>query len=660
MKKKILTGLLCASAIIAAAQEKTTHSTFVVAADSVKAHVQPTMYGIFFEDINMAADGGLYAELVKNRSFEFGTPLMGWKEQSLHGGSGELKVIDRAAERPENPHYLQLTVSSNTGSFGLCNEGFRGMGIKKGETYIFSVYARQHAGSNLQLQVILQNEQGKSIGNATLSPAGEQWVKYSVKFVAATTTAKGSLCVLAKNKGDIDLDMISLFPEHTWKNRPNGLRADLVQKLYDMKPGFLRFPGGCIVEGRELANRYQWKKTIGDIDKRETIMNRWNVEFKHRPTPDYYQSFGLGFMEYFMLAEDIGASPLPILNCGMACQFNTGQLAPLNELDPYVQDALDLIEFANGSADTKWGRLRTELGHPAPFNLKMIGVGNEQWGDQYIERWKIFEKALKDKYPYIKLVSSVGPDPDGDRFNFLNKTFRELHADILDEHYYRSPQWFLDNVKRYDNYDRKGPKIFAGEYAAQSVSAASPLNKNNWQCAMSEAAFMTGLERNADVVNMASYAPLFANVDAWQWTPDLIWFNSLKSYGTPNYYVQQLYSLNKGTDVVPVTRDSQTVTGQDGLFASSVLDKKKGVVIVKIINTGNKAQQSDIVIKGKKGIDPKGELITLHSDDLSTVNSIDNPENIAPVSSAIVYKQGKVSLKLQPYSFNVIRLRYKN
>ncbi len=658
MKKPLLTT--CAVSLFLSAAfvhvNAQTTKVFEVDAAHIKAHVQPTMYGIFFEDINMAADGGVYAELVKNRSFEFGTALAAWTEHAKDGGAGSLEVIDRTGERPENPHFLTIKNNSNTGYYGLSNEGFRGMGIKKGETYSFSVMARQHAGSTLKLSVELTDPQGKVIGTAILNPIGTTWKPYSVKFIANATVDKASLTVWTKDAGSIDLDMISLFPQNTWKSRPGGLRADLVQKLYDMHPGFLRFPGGCIVEGRDLANRYQWKKTIGNIDKRENIINRWNVEFKHRPTPDYYQTFGLGFMEYFQLAEDIGASPLPILNCGMACQFNTGQLVPLDQLDPYVQDALDLIEFANGSKATKWGKLRTQLGHPAPFNLKMMGVGNEQWGEQYIERWKIFVKAIKDKYPYMKLVTSVGPDPDGGKFNLLNTTFRGLNADFLDEHYYRAPKWFLDNVKRYDSYDRSGPKIFAGEYAAQSKAIASPDNKNDWNCAMSEAAFMTGLERNADVVNMASYAPLFAHVDAWQWTPDLIWFDNLRSYGTPNYYVQQLYSLNKGTDVVPVTLNNETVTGQDGLFASSVLDKNLGSVIIKIINTGSQAQSADVVVKRIKGLSPNAKVTTLQSSDLTAVNSLDDPRKVSPKISGVALSGSTVKLSLKPYSFTVIRI----
>ncbi|WP_158989125.1 alpha-L-arabinofuranosidase C-terminal domain-containing protein [Mucilaginibacter sp. L196] len=659
MKEYFLAVCAIGACLSATAQQKI-EKTYVINTSLVKAHVQPTMYGIFFEDINMAADGGLYAELVKNRSFEFIPNLMGWTEIKKDNGSGDVQVINRAAERPENPHFITLNVKSDEGYYGLSNEGFRGMGIKKGEDYKFSVLARQHAGSKIKLYVELVDENGAVLGTATLSPDASDWKKYEVKFQSNGTVNRAHLNLWAQNTGSIDLDMVSLFPQHTWKNRPNGLRADMVQKLADMKPGFLRFPGGCIVEGRDLANRYQWKKTIGDIDKRESIINRWNTEFKSRSTPDYYQSFGLGFLEYFQLAEDIGAEPLPILNCGMACQFNTGQLVPLDQLDPYVQDALDLIEFANGSTDTKWGNLRAKLGHPAPFNLKMMGVGNEQWGDEYIPRWKIFVKAIKDKYPYMKLVSSVGPDPDGPKFDFLNTTFRGLHADILDEHYYRAPQWFLDNVKRYDNYDRKGPKIFAGEYAAQSVGIASPDNKNNWDCAMSEAAFMTGLERNADIVKMASYAPLFAQVDGWQWTPDLIWFNNLDSYETPNYYVQKLYSLNKGTDVVPLTLDNAAVTGQNGAYATAVIDKKTNELIIKFVNTSKESQNISFNVKGFKQIKPTGTLTTLQSDNLDEVNSFDKPAAIFPKEQTITTNGNNINLVVKRYSLNIIKVKLSN
>jgi alpha-N-arabinofuranosidase len=660
MKKACLAGLLVISSLVVRAQNisVTPIRTYNIAADQVKAHIEPTMYGIFFEDINMAADGGMYAELVKNRSFEFTPNLTGWTEHIKNGSQAKLTVVNRTQERPENPHIINVNIPAAVGSYGLSNEGFRGMGIKQDERYSFTILARQHAGSSIKLNIEVLNPEGQVIGHATLSPDDAKWKRYNVKFKANATTDKARLFIYLKGKGSLDMDMISLFPEHTWKNRPGGLRADLVQKLYDLKPGFLRFPGGCIVEGRELASRYQWKKTIGDIDKRESLINRWNTEFKHRLTSDYYQTFGLGFMEYFLTAEDIGAEPLPILSCGIACQYNTGQLAPLNELDPYVQDALDLIEFANGGPETHWGKLRSDLGHPAPFNLKLLGVGNENWGEQYVDRWKIFVKAIKQKYPYMKLVSSVGPDPEGDKFKFLNTTFRQLNADILDEHYYRSPKWFLENVKRYDNYDRKGPKIFAGEYAAQSVQIASPENRNSWNCALAEAAFMTGFERNADVVTMASYAPLFAHVDGWQWTPDLIWFDNLRSYGTPNYYVQQLYSVNKGTDVVPLTIANEAVTGQDGCYASAVLDNKSHELIIKFVNTASVLQAVNFKVNSAKKLSGAITVTTIQSDNLEEVNSMGAPTAVSSKTSSITgANNNQISFTAKPYSLNVLRIK---
>lgn len=633
------------------------NAPIIVNPDKVTADIQPAMWGIFFEDINFAADGGLYAELVKNRSFEFDKPLMGWKEEKKPGASGNILVLNRSQENENNPRYIRVTVNNGQHNYGLSNEGFRGMGIKQGEQYNFSVMAKQPEGSNVRLYIELVSASGEIIGKESVSPTGDTWKKYAVSFNATATEAKAKLNIWFEGAGSLDVDMISLFPQHTWKERPNGLRADLVQLLADMKPGFIRFPGGCIVEGRDLANRYQWKKTIGNVEDRKLIINRWNTEFNHRLTPDYYQSYGLGFFEYFLLAEDIGASPLPILNCGMACQYNTAEVVPLDQEDNYIQDALDLIEFANGSIDTRWGKLRAALGHPAPFNLKMMGVGNEQWGPQYVERYKIFSAAINAKHPSIKLVNSVGPDPDGDRFNFLNDTLRKMHADFLDEHYYRSPEWFQQQAERYDNYDRNGPKIFAGEYAAQSAGTASAKSKNNWKCALAEAAFMTGLERNADVVNMASYAPLFAHVDAWQWTPDLIWFDNLRSYGTPDYYVQKLYATNKGTNVVPVLLNGNTITGQDSLFASACIDKLTGEVIIKLVNTSNKTNTKEVLINTNKKLATKGSLTILQSDDLDKVNGLDDAMAVGPKQEEISISNKKITARLLPYSFSIIRVK---
>lgn len=631
-------------------------STLTVNTDKPIAEIQPTMWGIFFEDINLGADGGLYAELVKNRSFEFDTPMMGWKEIKKDGASGSVLIENRASTNKSNPRYARFTFDASKGKYGLTNEGFRGMGIKKDLQYHFSLWAKTVEGSG-NIRIELVNSKEESLGVATLT-IGKEWSKQKVSFTASGTDAKSSLRIWFEGKGIIDADMISLFPNDTWKNRPEGLRSDLVQLLADMKPGFLRFPGGCIVEGRELTNRYQWKKTIGEIEQRELIVNRWNSEFKHRPTPDYYQTFGLGFFEYFQLSEDIGASPLPILNCGMACQFNTGEVVPLEELDPYLQDALDLIEFANGDVNTKWGKLRTDLGHPAPFNLKLLGIGNEQWGPQYIDRYKVFAKAIKAKYPEVKLVTSVGPSPDGELFDFLNPRLRELNADILDEHYYKNPEWFQQNASRYDNYDRKGPKIFAGEYAAQSISTVNPDNKNTWKCALSEAAFMTGLERNADVVHMASYAPLFAHAEGWQWTPDLIWFNNLESYGTPNYYVQKLFSSNKGTNVLSILEGAEKLTGQKGIYASAAWDSKSKEIIVKIVNVTDKALKHTIQLSGSKKLDATGTLTVLKNQDLNAVNSFD-AANIKPLDEKVAVKGKAVNVSLAPYSLSVLKIKTK-
>jgi alpha-L-arabinofuranosidase len=434
-----------------------------------------------------------------------------------------------------------------------------------------------------------------------------------------------------------------------------------VQWLAELKPGFLRFPGGCIVEGRTLELRYQWKKTIGKVEDRPLLMNRWNDEFKHRPAPDYFQSFQLGFFEYFQLCEDIGAEPLPILNCGMACQFNSGQLVPLDKIDPYIQDALDLIEFANGPADSKWGKIRAEMGHEKPFDLKFLGVGNEQWGPQYIERYELFAKALKAKYPQIRLVSSAGPSPDDERFNFLWPKLRELKADIVDEHCYANPEWFFDNAGRYDKYDRKGPKVFMGEYAAQSVKTVSPENRNNWRCALSEAAYMTGLERNADVVVMASYAPLFAHEDLWQWRPNLIWFDNLSSYGTPNYWVQQLFSTNRGDFVLPVRIEGQQAptSKQPGLYVTAAKDKATQQIILKVVNNSDKAIASKLQVKGAGSVVPVGVQVVLVAKPTDE-NSIATPDKVVPRSTILSEVAENFDRSFPPLSLTVLRITVRD
>lgn len=652
-KRFFFSLLLLFTALYTPAQ--TTH-TIQVQLNEPRATIRPTMWGVFFEDINLAADGGLYAELVKNRSFEFTVPLMGWKEQKKGSTGGSLLVINRGKEKENNPRFLRVK-NAVTGNYGLSNEGFRGMGIEKNKYYDFSVIARSVKDAKIKMRIELVNAKGEVIGSTSVEPSGAAWKKYKAALLSNGTDQKAQLNIWFEGKGEVDLDMVSLFPRDTWKNRPGGLRADLVQLLADLKPGFVRFPGGCIVEGRDLANRYQWKKTVGNVEDRELIINRWNTEFANRSAPDYFQSFGLGFYEYFLLSEDIGATPLPILNCGMACQFNTSEVVPADQLDPYIQDALDLIEFANGPVSTKWGKLRAAMGHPSPFNLKMIGVGNEQWGPQYVERYTVFAKAIKQKYPSIQLVNSTGPYSDGELFNFLNDTLRKMNADILDEHYYKPPEWFLKNAARYDTYDRSGPKIFAGEYAAHSVGIPNGKTKNNWRSALAEAAFMTGLERNADIVNMASYAPLFAHVDGWQWSPDLIWFDNLQSYGTPNYYVQKMFSNNRGTTVVPIQMNNAVIAGQDSLYASACIDKPRNELIIKIANTFHQTKRISFVINGSMDQNAKATMQVLRNDEMNAVNSFEQPTLIVPVNKDAEVKNKTLNTELPPYSFSVIRVK---
>ena len=562
--KPVVIGLFAAVVLSFAAEAQSISLT--VDAGHPGPKINPAMWGIFFEDINLGADGGLYAELVKNRSFEFPDPMMGWSRETSGSANGSLAIRTEQPFNAANVHYLR--VETDREGFGFGNDGFRGIGVREEESYDFSAQIRATSGKPT-LRVELVNPAGKVLAKRKIDGLTSTWKKHSVVLQVEGSEPKARLSVSLEGKGTVDFDMVSLFPQKTWKNRPGGLRADMVQLLADMKPGFLRFPGGCIVEGNVLTNRYQWKTTIGPIEERKLIINRWNFEFRHRPTPDYYQSFGLGFFEYFQLCEDIGAEPLPILNCGMACQFNSGQLVPLDELDPYLQDALDLIEFANGPTTSTWGTKRAAMGHPRPFNMKMLGIGNEQWGPQYIERFAQFQKALKEKYPEIQLVAAAGPSPADERFDFLWPKLREFRADIVDEHCYANPTWFFTSVNRFDKYDRNGPKIFFGEYAAQSDKIVSVENQNNWECALSEAAFMTGMERNADVVRMASYAPLFGHVDGWQWTPNLIWADNLRSYGTPNYHVQALFAQNRGDLVLPVKLQTEpapvVATGGIGL-----------------------------------------------------------------------------------------------
>lgn len=532
--------------IVGVAAEGKPDFALTIRADERGSAFSDTMHGVFFEDINYAADGGLYAEMVQNRSFEHRASLFAW---SASDDSIALEVASTKGVHENNPSYARVSIPKSLESGAVINEGFDGFAVQAGSRYLAALHVRS-GQPGAQVSVVLRDASGAEIGRASLGETTGDWRRIEAELTAGKTADDAKLSVEFDEAGVYDLDMVSLFPAETFRGRRNGLRKDLAEKLEGLKPAFVRFPGGCIVEGNTLDNAYKWKDTVGPVWARKQNYNLW----ASRENPQYHQTYGLGFFEFFQYCEDIGAEAVPIVNCGMGCQFRGRDVASMEELGPWVQDALDLVEFANGPIDSKWGKLRADMGHPEPFNLKLLGVGNEQWMEDYFDRYVVFYKALKQRYPDLQIVSTSGPQSNDDFYKYAWKRFHsDVKAEVVDEHYYRSPQWFLSNSERYDDYDRKAPKVFAGEFAAHEPDRASTL-----RAAVAEAAYMTGLWRNADVVTMASYAPLFAREGAVQWAPDLIWFNNTKSYGTPSYYVQAMYGKNVPDVVLPVTLEAKT------------------------------------------------------------------------------------------------------
>lgn len=643
MKFFLFAFLLTTIIFITQAQNK-----FEVDLENMGAKIQPDMYGVFFEDINFGADGGLYAELIKNRSFEFDQPFVGWTP------FGDVTIMTENPCFVRNPHYARMNEKGLRRGTGLENEGFRRMGFRQNDSYNFSIYARSLNEGEKKLRIELVSSKEEIVGTGEILVSGTGWKKYSASIKSAVTDAKGKLRLVLETPGIVDVDHISMFPAETWKNRKNGLRKDLVEALYEIQPKVFRFPGGCIIEGNTLETRYQWKNSVGPVENRPLNQNRWNYTFKHRFFPDYYQTYGLGFFEFFQLCEDLGAEPLPVVSCGLACQFESEECVAVDDLETYIQDAIDLIEFANGSIETKWGKIRADMGHPKPFNMKMIAIGNEQWGELYVERLVKFMKVFREKHPEIKIIGSSGPFSDGEYFDYLWPKMRELKVDLVDEHYYKSPDWFLQNASRYDSYDRNGPKVFAGEYAAHH-----PSRDNNMIAAIAEAAFMTGLERNADLVHLATYAPLFAHVDAWQWRPDMIWFDNLSVVRTPNYFVQQMYARNSGTRVVSLTRGGKSVAGDDGLYASSSFDEAGSELIVKVVNASSEEKEIQINLKGLQTPvnNERVEIISLHSNFQEAINTLEKPDNIIPVHSFVTANNNGFNLKAMSNAFYVCRLK---
>ena len=666
MKKIFSIGLALAVATGMTAQ---THP-FDVNTTKVGGPIPSTMYGIFFEDINYAADGGLYAELVKNRSFEFPNHYAGWDI------SGKVTLKDDGPFN-KNPHYVRLAPSGHSDKHTMIeNHGFFGMGVKGGEEYRFSVWARVPDGGTAKLWIDLVDNatmgDDQKLGNGSVEVSGKEWKKYTTILKPSRTFAKAHLRVWGDSKVTTDVEHVSLFPVDTYRKHENGMRKDLAESLEQLRPGVFRFPGGCIVEGTDLATRYQWKNSVGPVENRPLNENRWHYTFTHRYFPDYYQSYGLGFYEYFLLSEEIGAEPLPVVSVGLSCEFQNGSNrssahVPVDQLQPYIDDVLDLIEFANGDpAKNQWAKLRADMGHPEPFNLKYVGIGNEQWGPIYPENLKPFVEQVRKQYPNIKIVGTSGPDSEGKEFEYLWPEMRKIGADLVDEHFYRNEEGFLGTpaakqrwgncgANRYDSYPRKGPKVFAGEYACHGAGK----KWNHFNAALMEAAFMTGLERNADVVEMATYAPLFAHVEGWQWRPDAIWYDNLRKFNSCAYYVQQLYSHNKGTNMLTLSMNGKPVAGnpdQDGLFASAVYDKNSYEVIVKVVNTSDKAQEVTLNLKGMKGTHD-AKLIKFHSDNLTAENTLEEPTKIIPQLTEITVNAPTQSVSVPAKTFYIYKIK---
>ncbi len=619
--------------------------------------VSPILYGIFFEDINYAGDGGLYAELIANRSFEYfdrdnkaDLRKMCWETV----GDCHFSIGTRFPLSKAHPNYAHLSGTAKTGlrNLGFCNEG---LAVREGQTFRFSCHARNAVPVRLTLR--LADRDGNCCGEKSFSlvRAGHGWAKYNLTLTATATCSLVYPELLLEGEAALDLDLISLFPADTYLGRENGMRRDLAQMLEALSPKFLRFPGGCIVEGRSFENMYRWKDTIGPLSQRPTNWNRWQMEeyqINGQTSQDYFQSYGIGYYEYFCLCEDLGAKPIPVMNAGMTCQWHEGLLVSPDKLNPWIQDILDLIEFANGPAESEWGGRRAAMGHPEPFGLEYIGIGNEQWGEVYFERYALFQEAIAEKHPEIRLITCAGWTSEGQDFD---TAYDWMHANkgkayAVDEHFYKSPEWFLQNIHRYDDYDRTLPKVFAGEYAAHTHEDTSK-RVCNWHAALSEAAFLTGIEKNADHVVMACYAPLFGRTGHQQWQPNLIWFDNDRVYGTPSYYVQQLFSNHVGVSLVDTTLTDAA------LHTSATLSEDGNTLFLKLVNLANTPQAAALHIDRPIQSAALYELFG----EPDAVNSHEAPKNVAPVSETIsLPKTGTTNhleLTLKKYSLTVIEMK---
>ena len=612
------------------------------------------LFGLFFEDINYAADGGLYAEMVQNRSFEYNpaerkewNPLSYWEYFTKGYSYGKISIETGHPVHINNPHYVVLNIEhvhEKGGGVGIRNDGFDGMVIKKGGQYNFSVFASALSNRPVTVLVSLQNRKGEILAESAFTANNNSWEKYTASLKALNSSDSAVLVLLAQTEGILALDVVSLFPENTFKNRPNGLRQDLAQLLADMHPKFIRFPGGCLSHGDGLGNMYRWKNTIGPVEQRVEQRNIWG----------YHQTAGLGYFEYFRFCEDIGAMPLPVLPAAVSCQNSggtwriggTGQQAlPLNEMKDYIQEVMDLIEWANGPADSEWGAKRAAAGHPAPFGLQYIGIGNEdKITPEFEQRFTMIYTAVKAKHPEIMLIGTAGPFSEGEDFTKGWNLAAQLEVPVVDEHYYKNPEWFVTNQYRYDQYNRANPGVYLGEYASWG---------NTLQNALAEALYMTALERNGDVVKMASYAPLFAKENFTQWKTDMIFFNNSGYYLTPNYYVQKMFSSNQGdyyiNKVITYKKTDSLVSG------SCVYESATGDIILKLVNASGKREEMSIDLSVFRNIYPEAVKTELTAGNLAT-NSFENPDTVVPVTTDIKLNK-KFPYDLDPYSLSVIRIK---
>ena len=650
IKQATLGAALLATALSMSAQKPMT-------APAGGKQISDELIGIFFEDISSSADGGLYAELIQNGSFEFNTterdgwgPGTAWRFQRPGHSAGYIVPQYANPLNENNPTYMRLHIErvghyydfNGWTGVGLQNDGFDGISLKKGEKYNFSMFARNVKGDAKKVRVVLATSGGfgrtNALAETEIEVTGKEWKKFEAQLTPSEDAAKASLQILALQTGEMDVDMVSLMPEDTYKG--HGLRKDLAQALADLHPKFMRFPGGCVVHGGGdgFWDTYRWKTTVGPREQRRGIKNTWG----------YHQSMGLGYYEYFQFCEDVGMEPLPILPCGVSCQGVNGgwsmrdqaqDWVPMSEMDEWVDEALDLIEWANGAPTTKWGRIRAEAGHPEPFNLKYLGLGNEERiSPEFIERFKYIYERVTKAHPEIVIVGTAGPGshPGNRDYEAGWKLAEELQMPILDEHYYEPRNYFLTS-RQYDNYPRnRKTKVYLGEYAAKDKKLID---------ALAEGLYLLHVERNGDVVAMTSYAPLFARKNATNWNPDLIYFDNERPFLTCSYYVQQMFGQSSGQyyydDCVKIDQE----TNEQG--QSVVLNTKTRTLFVKLCNASSAAKTAKIDLSRFKSMKAAATktVIAGNPDD---ENNYDK-QPIEPKTENVKL-QKKFTTEMQPYS----------